>query len=174
MLVVMPRPMSLLAALMFLGACQPLETAPPPLRPRNPANQALDPTTEPRADPGNAALKPEPTQAKQPPRAAIVPRATVEEVEPGQEALAEAILTASRTSLADCRANSGGGVLRLRVVGNKNSEKITIEPGSTVNDSVRVCVLEALSTLDVSDTLSQGSPSMRPSAGFTSIFAINW
>jgi len=173
MFVLMFRSMFLLATL-ILGACQPLEAAPPPTNPNKQASGAAD-------SHGDGAKKEHDQHAEQThdhdhakPAGAIVPRASVEEVEPGQEALAEAIVAASKPSLAECRANSGGGKLRLRVVGNKSSAKITIDPGSTVNDSVRVCVLEALSTVDVPDTLSQSSPSMKPSAGFTSIIAVNW
>lgn len=172
MLNVMFRPMLLLATLV-LGACQPLETAPPPTNPRNHAHDhAGDSHAEVAKTQHDEHAEHGHDHAAPP--GAIVPRASVEEVEPGQEALAEAIVAASKPSLAECRANSGGGKLRLRVVGTKSSAKITIDPGSNINDSVRHCVLEALSTLDVPDTLSQSSPSMKPSAGFTSIIAVNW
>lgn len=166
------RPM-LLLAMLTLGACQPLETAPPPT---NPSQKAHTGAAESHAEvaqtkPDDHAHHPRHPHASSGP---IVPRAIVEEVEPGQEALANAILAASKSSLDECRANSGGGKLRLRVVGNKSSAKITIDPNSNISDSARLCVLEALSTIDVPDTLSQASPSMRPSAGFTSIIAVNW
>ncbi len=176
MLALMFRPILLLVALTMLGACHQIEPAPPPLRPRDPTTAAkveAAPSgtnvaeTTPHAEHANA-------PSHHVTAGAIVPHADVEQVEPGQEALAQAILAASKPSLAECRGNAGGGTLRLRVVGSKVSAKITIDPGSTVNDAVRLCVLEALSTIDVPDTLSQASPSMRSSTGFSSIIAVNW
>jgi len=167
---VMSRPILFLATVSLLGACQQIEPAPPPLHPHQPGTEA---TAEPVAS--MKVLPPEEhAQAHGPAAGAIVPRATVEQVEPGQEALAEAIISASKPSLAECRGNSGGGTLRLRIVGSRSSAKITVDSDTKVNDKVRHCVLEALSTLDVPDTLSRGSPSMAPSAGFTSIIAVNW
>lgn len=172
MLVLMLRAMPLLVTL-ILSACQPLETAPPPTNPHGhaQANAGESQAHVTKSKPDEHAEHAHHPHASSGP---IVPRATVEEVEPGQEALANAIVAASKSSLDECRANSGGGKLRLRVVSSESSEKITIDSGSTINDSVRQCVLSALSTLDVPDTLSQASPSMRPSAGFTSIIAVNW
>jgi hypothetical protein len=162
---------TLLVVLLMLGACHQIEPPPPPLRPhKSEAETGAQPASsvdESKSDHEHAA-------ADTAPAGAIVPRVAVEEVEPGQEALAQAILAASKPSMAECRANSGGGMIRLRVVGTKSSARITIDPGSTVSESMRHCVLEALSTLDVPDTLSQGSPSMRPSAGFSSIISVNW
>ena len=177
MLAVMFRSILLLAALTMLGACHQIEPAPPPLRPRDHgagANAQLASSSSAGVISAPDTDHAEHAHAHEPPTGAIVPRASVEQVEPGQEALAQAILAASKPSLDECRGNSGGGTLRLRVVGTKASAKISIDPGSTVTDSVRLCVLEALSTLDVPDTLSQASPSMRPSAGFSSIIAVNW
>jgi hypothetical protein len=174
-LAVMFRSTLLLAALTMLGACHQIEPAPPPLHSHdhgaesaNAESASLGAISAPGTEHAEHA------HAHEAPAGAIVPRDSVEQVEPGQEALAQAIVAASKPSLDECRGNAGGGTLRLRVVGNKSSAKITIDPGSTVNDKVRHCVLEALSTLDVPDTLSQSSPSMRPSAGFSSIIAVNW
>jgi hypothetical protein len=166
-----------LLATLILGACQPLEAAPPPTNPRQKAHTgAVDSHVDSHAEVAQTKPDDHAHHSRHPHASSgpIIPRAIVEEVEPGQEALANAILAASKSSLDECRANSGGGKLRLRVVGNKSSAKITIDPNSNISDSARLCVLEALSTIDVPDTLSQASPSMRPSAGFTSIIAVNW
>jgi len=171
MLPVMFRFILLLGALTMLDACSQIEASPPPLHGHAEGNEA---NAAPISSAAISTPAAEIAHAHGPPAGAIVPRASVEQVEPGQEALAEAIVAASKPSLDECRGRAGGGTLRLRVVGTKSSAKITIDPGSTVNDSVRHCVLEALSSLDVPDTLSQASPSMRPSAGFSSIIAVNW
>lgn len=171
MLVMMFRLSFLLALLSLSAACHQIEPAPPPLRPRDrSANAEATASTAQAVHDEHAGHD----HAHDAPAGAIVPRATVEEVEPGQEALAQAIVAASKPSLSECRANAGGGTIRLRVVSTKSSAKITVDPSSTVNADVRHCVLEALSVLDVPDTLSQASPSMRPSAGFTSTIAVNW
>ncbi len=175
MLRAMFRTIPLVVVLMMLGACHQIERAPPPLYPRadgagaNAASASSAVISAPPAEHAEHANTHHHVTA-----GAIIPHADIEQVEPGQEALAQAIIKASKSSLDECRANSGGGTLRLRVVGNKLSAKISIDPRSTVNDAVRLCVLEALSTIDVPDTLSQASPSMRPSAGFSSTFAVNW
>lgn len=179
MLALMFRSIPLLAALMMLGACHQIEPAPPPLRPRDATSEA---TAKPASSAENVAnaktttahAEHTNTHGHHVTAGALIPHADIEQVEPGQEALAQAIIAATKPSLDECRGNAGGGMLRLRVVGNKLSARITIDPRSTVNDAVRTCVLEALSTIDVPDTLSQASPSMRPSAGFSSTIAVNW
>lgn len=174
-LMVMSRSSLLLALLFSLSACQhhQIEPAPPPL---NPGDHKSDTNADSASAKANALPDEHADHAHEheSPTGAIVPRATVEQVEPGQEALAQAILAASKPSLAECRANGGGGTIRLRVVSTKTAAKITVDSDTSMNDKVRHCVLEALSTIDVPDTLSQSSPSMRPSAGFSSIIAVNW
>ncbi len=167
MIVVMLRA-SLPVVLLLVAGCHQLEPPPPPLRPRSTGASA------------NAAAASPSTKAHDhdhdhgPAAGAIVPRILVEQVEPGQEALAQAIVAAAKPSLDDCRAIAGGGLLRLTIVSSKSREQITIDPSSTVSAEVRHCVLEALSSLDVPDTLSQSSPSSRPSSGFSSIFTVAW
>ena len=173
MLTLMFRPI-LLFVLLMLGACQPIEQAPPALNARD---HSLDAAKQPAVGEGkiekdSGDVEGDGTDA--PPAGAVVPRARVEFVEPGQEALAQAILSASKSSLDECRANSGGGTLRVRIVSTKTAAKITLDSDSKMSDKVRNCVIGALSTIDVPDTLSNAAPSMRPSAGFTSTFAINW
>ncbi|HRI63079.1 MAG TPA: hypothetical protein PK156_02545 [Polyangium sp.] len=170
----MCRPILLLTMLMILGGCHQVEQAPPP---RLAHGHAPDSDSKPV----DVAVHDEHEHAEHAhahdratPAGALVPRASVETVEPGQEALAAAILSASKSSLVECRGNSGGGTLRVKIVSTTSAEKITIDSDSKIDDKVRHCVLEALSTLDVPDTLSNSSPSSRPSQGFTSIIAINW
>lgn len=177
MLLVMSRFILLSVAVMGLGACHQIEPAPPPMHPHGDSAKSSTSSVET----GSSAEISQPNQEHaehahdhDAPAGAIVPRATVEQVEPGQEALAQAIVAASKPSLQECRGNSGGGTLRLRIVSSQSSARITIDSDTKISERVRHCVMEALSTLDVPDTLSQSSPSMRPSAGFTSIIAVNW
>jgi hypothetical protein len=153
--------------LLLVAGCHQIEPPPPPLRPHSSDASA---NAAPTASPSTKAHD----HDHGPPAGAIVPRVVVEQVEPGQEALAQAIVAAAKPSLDDCRANAGGGLLKLTIVSSKSREQITIDPSSTVSESMRECVLEALSALDVPDTLSQSSPSSRPSSGFSSIFTVAW
>ncbi len=174
MLYGMSRPILLVTLLMTLGGCNQVEQAPPPRLGHGHAREsgttaANVSTNDEHEDAAHAH-----GHAHVAPAGAIVPRASIETVEPGQEALAEAIVKASKPSLVECRGNSGGGTLRVKIVSTASAEKISIDSDSKIDDKVRHCVLEALSTLDVPDTLSNSSPSSRPSQGFTSIIAINW
>lgn len=168
MLDIMIRPIVFLAMSTVLGACNQVEQAPPPLHPQGRAGESPIKPVVVATNTVPTAHEPEA------PAGAIVPRASVEQVEPGQEALAQAIVAASKPSLAECRGNSGGGTLRVKIVSTKSSAKLSIDSDTKIDEKVRRCVFEALSTVDVPDTLSNASPSMRPSAGFTSIIAVNW
>jgi hypothetical protein len=66
------------------------------------------------------------------------------------------------------------GVVRVRITSAKNRTSMDIEPGSPLSDASHRCVLETLSTIDVDGVLSQGSPSDRPPAGFTSVLRVEW
>jgi len=157
----------LVVSLLGLAACAEIETAPPPLHPRG---SAAPEATVAAAEPAPKAAAP----ASGPRPEALAPRVGVEGVADGHQALADAIVAASKTPMSECRANSGGGTVRIRVAGNHTSASFAVEPGSTADDKMRHCVLEALSTLDVPDTLSQSSPSSRPSAGFSSVITVQW
>ncbi|MDI1476690.1 hypothetical protein [Polyangium sp. y55x31] len=155
-------------SLLGLAACAEIEAAPPPLHPRGSASPdatvaAAESTPAKPAAPAEGARQ-----------EALAPRASVEGVTEGHQPLADAIVSASKSSMAECRANSGGGTVRIRVTGNHTSASFAVDPGSTADDKMRHCVLEALSTIDVPDTLSQSSPSSRPSAGFSSIITVQW
>ncbi|MDI1447048.1 hypothetical protein [Polyangium sp. 6x1] len=162
------RPGLLVFSLLGLAACAEIEAAPPPLHPRGSASSdatvaAADPAPPKPAAPAEGARN-----------EALAPRIGVEGVADGHQALADAIVSASKTPMAECRANGGGGTVRIRVAGNHTSASFAVDPGSTADDKMRHCVLEALSTLDVPDTLSQSSPSSRPSSGFSSIITVQW
>jgi hypothetical protein len=156
-------------SLLGLAACAEIEAAPPPLHPRGTGN------TSPDATVAAAELPAKPSAAAEAPKSqALGPRVGVEGVPDGQQALADAIVAASKAPMSACRANGGGGNVRIRVAGNHTSASFAVEPGATVDENMRHCVLEALSTLDVPDTISQSSPSSRPSSGFSSIITVQW
>lgn len=173
MLTLMFRPILLLVLLM-LGACQPIEQAPPARRASTPSAVGVEPPVVSKGTPEQSVESFRVLHLQQVPAGALVPHASIEKVEPGQEALAQAILNVSKEPLDHCRANSGGGTLHVKVINTEGSTKILLDSDSKIGDDVRNCVIGALSTIDISDTLSNASPSMRPSAGFTSTFAINW
>lgn len=173
MVVKMFRPI-LLPVVLMLGACQPIEQAPPARRASTPSAVGIEPSVASKGKSEQDMESMRVLHLQEAPAGALVPHASIEKVEPGQEALAEAILNVSKEPLDHCRANSGGGTLHVKVVNTKTSTKILLESDSKIGDDVRNCVIGALSTIDISDTLSNAAPSMRPSAGFTSTFAISW
>lgn len=105
---------------------------------------------------------------------ALAPRVSIGEVQGGDAALAQAIVAPSQVPMGECRANAGGGLVRIRIAGDRKSASMAVEPGSSVDETTRHCVLEALSTIDVPDTLSQAAPSARPSKGFSSVITVQW
>ncbi|MDI1432736.1 hypothetical protein [Polyangium sorediatum] len=158
----------LLLSLLGLAACAEIEAAPPPLHPRGSASPDTTATVAEATPPKPAA----PAEGVR--KEALAPRVGVEGVPDGQQALADAIVSASKAPMNECRGNGGGGTVRIRVAGNHTSASFAVDPGSTADDKMRHCVLEALSTLDVPDTISQSSPSSRPSSGFSSIITVQW
>lgn len=168
-----PRRSSVLA--FFLGsalvACATIEPAPPPLKPHGaappPDTTAATATT---AAPTTTTAGTDDHVRK----GALAPRVNVEGVEDGHEQLAQAILAASKVPMAECRVGGGGGTVRVRVKSDRRSASFDIEPGSSIDENVRHCVLEALSTIDVPDTLSQASPSSAAPKGFSSVITVQW
>ena len=49
---------------------------------------------------------------------------------------------------------------------------MTIEPGSSLDPTLRDCVLQALSTIDVPESGANGAVS--GASGFTSLIAVSW
>jgi len=159
--------LSPLVALALFG-CAEIEPAPPPRHPHASSPSAADTPAEAKAE---GEKKPaEATGRKE----ALAPRVGAEDVADGHQALADAIVQASKGPMAECVAGSGAGVVRVRVKSTDRSASFDIEPGSIIDEKMRHCVLEALSTIDVPDTLSQASPSSRPSSGFSSVIKVQW
>lgn len=159
---------SLVLSLLLLAACAEIEPGPPPLHPRAEASAGATATTAPPPAPTSAVVT---TEKKKP----SGPRVGVENVSAEQRSLAESILAAARQQLAECRPNENGATLvRIRITSDEHSASMRVEPDSSADIRTRHCVLEALSTLDIPDTLSQSSPSSRPSAGFTSLISVEW
>ncbi|MDC0747702.1 hypothetical protein [Polyangium mundeleinium] len=158
----------LVGSLLGLAACAEIEAAPPPLHPRGSASPDAT-VAAAEATPSKPAAPAEGGRQE-----ALAPRVGIEGVADGQQALADAIVAASKAPMNECRGNSGGGTVRIRVAGNHTSASFAVDPRSTADDKMRHCVLEALSTLDVPDTISQSSPSSRPSSGFSSIITVQW
>jgi hypothetical protein len=157
-------------SLLGLAACAEIEAAPPPLHPRGAGAAAPDATVAAQDAPTAKPSAPADTARQD----TLAPRVGVEGVADGHQALADAIVAASKTPMSECRANGGGGTVRIRVEGSHTSASFAVVPGSSTDEKMRHCVLEALSTLDVPDTISQSSPSSRPSTGFSSVITVQW
>lgn len=183
------RPILLFAALTALAGCNSIEEAPPPAHPHSGLSETTTDSAVVTASPtttGTTATTAKTANANDKNRVhdpdyeaslgAIIPRASVERADPEHAEFAKQIVAASAPALKECRANSGGGTLRVVVVQDKSSNwKIDhIESDSKIGDQAKHCALEALSTADPLDTLSRSSASMNAPSGHTSIIAINW
>ena len=152
----------------FAGCTPPQSPKPAPLP---------GPVATPETAPAPAPSEPAPAASPQADGVrpgALAPRVSVGEVQGADAALAQAIVAPSKAPMDACRANAGGGRVRIRISGDHKAASMAVEPGSSVDERTRHCVLEALSTIDVPDTLSQTSPSSRPSKGFSSVITVQW
>lgn len=122
----------------------------------------------------NAPPTPSTTSSDSVRKSALAPRIDVERIPPEQESLAHAIVAAAKVPMSECHVGGGGGTIRIRVKGDARSAHFDIEAGSSLDENARHCVLEALSTLDIPDTLSRASPSSAPSKGFSSVITVQW
>lgn len=153
-----------LAACTF-GGGPPHRPEPAPLAP--PSATSTAPTSPPET-PAEPAFGPRAIPAD--PR---LPTVDVEDASGKPRKGPEAALSPVRKQMKEC-VGGKTGVVRVRVTSSKNRTSMAIEPGSGMTDASNRCVLETLSTIDVDDVLSQGSPSDRPPSGFTSVLRVEW
>ena len=106
------------------------------------------------------------------PTAHLGPRVDVADVTGGDATSAREALLPTAEPMKHCVAGSGGAI-RIRIRSDERSTSMKIEEGSSIDGAVRRCVLEALSTVDLDDIASRGSPSSRAS-GFSSIVTVAW
>jgi len=127
------------------------------------ASSKASPDSSAMAGVGPRALAPNP----------LVPTVDVEDASGKPQKGPAAALAPLRERMKECTAGRAG-VVRVRIKTDKNRTSMDIEPGSSLDGSTHRCVMETLSTIDVDDVLSRGSPSERPPAGFTSIMRVEW
>lgn len=134
-------------------------------------------------EPPGAALPPEPREAPKPPQSAVekgpvpgngpIPSVLVEDVRGSNIDYAREVFAPTQKNIRkECLAGSTGAI-RVRIKSDKDTTKMLIEPGSSLDGASRKCVLEALSTVDIDEILSRGSPSDRAS-GFSSVIKVEW
>lgn len=170
---------SLLVAILVLGgiAC----STPPPIR-KGPAAEKqsfpehADPASSAQASappPSEKTYPALPASSVAPPETVLGPRVQIGEVKGRNEDFAKALFAPARTQLAEC-ARGGGGTIQIRITSSDSgSTSMDVVPGASIDTKMRRCVLEALSTIDVPDQLSQTSPSSRP-GGFSSLVTVQW
>jgi hypothetical protein len=103
------------------------------------------------------------------------PRVMVDEMEGASREEAERLLLDTREELEEC-AGETAGLIRIHLTGSLESTRMTIDPESMmeVDSHTRTCVLQALSTVDLGESLSTSpSPSDRPT-GFTAQLTVSW
>jgi hypothetical protein len=103
-----------------------------------------------------------------------VPSVQVDEVQGHDKEAVRTMFVPAHRPVRECRPGSSGGLLRLRVTGDHGSARMSVDPSSSADAAMRRCVMEALSTIDLPDTLSQSSPSSSPAKGFSSVITVKW
>jgi hypothetical protein len=84
-----------------------------------------------------------------------------------------AILAPSLEALPRCAPGSGGKIT-LHVESQKGVLRVTLDPRATIEQTLRACVLQTLSNVDMGDEGSNANGvTLRPS-GFTSLIAVSW
>lgn len=151
-----------IASVALVGGCfgRPLPAAPP----------APAPAPKPAATLTPAAGSAEGPSARR--ATGLGPRVEVDDVAGADPLSATAAILPAAGSMKECRAGSGGAI-RIRIKSDKGATKMHIEDSSSLDGAARRCVLEALSTVDIDDVASHGSPSDRPS-GFSSLVTVAW
>ena len=157
-----------------VAACATIEPAPAPLKPKVPATLESASAGASAIPSASAAATPSASSTDTARNKSLAPRVEAEGTSPGQESLAHAIVMAAKVPMSECHVGGGGGTLRIRVKGDGRSAHFDIEAGSSLDENARHCVLEALSTIDVPDTLSRASPSTAASKGFSSVITVQW
>jgi hypothetical protein len=114
-----------------------------------------------------ATTRPGPTAPANP-----APEIVFEQIEGAEPARVRAAFAPVRERLGECRPGSNG-VIRLRLVRDKDTAKYSVQPSTTLDPRRRTCVLETLSTVDVDGISGNASPSARTPA-FTAQFRFEW
>lgn len=147
-----------------LGGGPPRRPEPEPLGQTQPApRSSAEQASSANAGVGPRAIPPDPR----------TPTVEIEDTSGKPKKGPEDALAPLRAQMKEC---SGGkaGIVRVRVSSAKNRTQMDIEPGSALGGTAHRCVLETLSTIDVDEMLMSGSPSDRPSTGFTSVLRVEW
>jgi hypothetical protein len=97
---------------------------------------------------------------------------SVDQVKGGSIEYARALIAPSVTPMKECRTKAPTAV-RVRITSENGEAALHVEPGSSLDGSIRRCVLEALSTIELPDPAPQGNAPMRPT-GFSSLITVEW
>jgi len=159
-------PLALLA--LFILACEPAAPARPSESPEQPPPPAGSYEVPP-APPSEAG-----TAEAGPGEVATGPHLVVETVEGAELAQTSAIFAGSQRKIQECVPGSSG-VIRVRVERRGGGRvEMTVEPGTTLLDTERRCILESLSTLKLDEIRPIGVPSDKAAGGFTALLRIEW
>jgi len=109
-----------------------------------------------------ATAVPTATAALLPPSEPIMPRIAVESSEGADKNVMLAAFEATSQPLSQCQ---GQGLMRIRVRASDEQTAFNLQPGSTMAEGARECVLKELSVIDIEevvDAAAGSSPSDRP------------
>jgi hypothetical protein len=134
------------------------------------ASCEVPPEVTPPVAPAPASVERPAVEAGTPKPAAGV-QLSVTETNGVEPAAVGQIYASAREALGHCR-QPGGGTVYVRVQKQGPSLHMKIEPGATLDPLAHRCVLEALSTVDLPDTGSNGGGPAVPPSGFTSLLTV--
>jgi hypothetical protein len=92
-------------------------------------------------------------------------------VKGGSIEYARAILAPTTRIINECRTGAPTAV-RVRLTSENGEAALHVEPGSALDGSIRRCVLEALSTIELPDATPKGNAP--PPSGFSSLVIVEW
>jgi hypothetical protein len=137
------------------------------------ACEALPPPTPLPVPPPSPTASAKPVAAAQTTKPKEAVQLTVTETKGMDPAAVGKIYGAATESLGHCH-QPGGGTVHVTVVKTGTTLHLHVEPGATLDPRAHDCVLEALSTVDLTETGGNvGGPAVPPS-GFTSLLTLSW
>jgi hypothetical protein len=92
-------------------------------------------------------------------------------VKGGSIEYARAIVAPTAAVIKECRTRAPTAV-RIRITSDSSGAALHVEPGSALDGSIRRCVLEALSTIELPDVTPKGNAP--PPTGFSSLVTVEW
>jgi hypothetical protein len=133
------------------------------------------PATEPVETSEAAVEPPPPMPSAAEPGVSLLPgpSVTIDQVTGTTPETAGAIFAEASERMERC-SGVGGGVMKVRLESEGASVKFSVEPGTTVAENARECVLKSLSTAELDDILTPSTSPSERTPGMQSVLTIQW